>query len=162
LQRQWPKVGKWSKTSLAQGMGTIAVGSLTGMASSGGFLRKKNIGTRPMLWNDAVTLAMKWPEVSEATSYGEPSLKIRKRLLARHRLDDDTIVLLDVPAEERAHLIEIMPEVFFCEPHYHGHEIVLAYLEHAPVDVIERLLERRWRNSASKRSVTNFKNRTAQ
>jgi len=115
-----------------------------------------------MLWNDAVTLAMKWPEVSEATFYGEPSLKIRKRLLARHRLDDDTIVLLDVPAEERAHLIEIMPEVFFCEPHYHGHEIVLAYLEHAPVDVIERLLERRWRNSASKRSVTNFKNRTAQ
>jgi hypothetical protein len=66
------------------------------------------------------------------------------------------MVLLDVPAEERAHLIEIMPEAFFCEPHYEGHDIVLARLEHVPVDVVERLLERRWRNSASKRAVQGF------
>lgn len=109
-----------------------------------------------MRWRDVVNLAMQWPDVDEATSYGEPSLKVRKRLLSRQRLEDNTIVLLDVPVEERAHLIEIMPETFFCERHYEGYEIVLARLEHAPIDVVERLLERRWRNCASKHAIKEF------
>lgn len=99
---------------------------------------------------------MQWPEVSEATSYGEPSLKVRNRLLARYRIESDSIVLLDVPAEERDYLIEIMPEVFFCEPHYEGHDIVLAKLEDAAKDIIERILERRWRSSATKRAISAF------
>lgn len=109
-----------------------------------------------MRWSDVVDLAMQWPEVCEAISYGEPSLKVRKRLLARHRPGDGSVVLLDVPAEERSHLIEIMPDAFFCEPHYEGHDIVLARLQHLPVDVARRLLERRWRSSASKRAIAEF------
>jgi len=106
-----------------------------------------------MTWDDVVNLAMQWPQVSEATSYGEPSLKVRKRLLTRYRIESNSVVLLDVSAEERDHLIEIMPETFFCEPHYEGHEIVLAKLEHAAEPVIGRILERRWRSSASKRTI---------
>ena len=109
-----------------------------------------------MRWSDVVELAMQWPEVSEAISYGEPSLKVRKRLLARHRPGDGSMVLLDVPAEERDHLIGIMPDAFFCEPHYEGHDIVLARLQNVPVDVVERLLERRWKSSASKSAITQF------
>ncbi|WP_299701588.1 hypothetical protein [uncultured Tateyamaria sp.] len=109
-----------------------------------------------MKWSDVVKLALKWPEVSEAVSYSEPSLKTRKRLLARHRVVDDSLVLLDVPAEERDHLIEIMPEVFFIEPHYEGHDIILANLANIPNDILERLLERRWRSSASKRALKAF------
>ncbi|WP_299744208.1 hypothetical protein [uncultured Tateyamaria sp.] len=106
-----------------------------------------------MRWSDVVELALQWPEVSESVSYGEPSLKTRKRLLARHRMDDDSLVLLDVPVGERDHLIEIMPEVFFIEPHYLSHDIVLAKLANIPSDVLERLLVRRWRSSASKRAL---------
>lgn len=109
-----------------------------------------------MRWDEVVRLAMKWPEVTVATSYGEPSLKVRKRLLARHRPDDGSLVLLDVPVAERDHLIEMMPEVFFCEPHYEGHDIVLAKMDYAPPEVVERLLERRWRNSATKRAIATF------
>lgn len=109
-----------------------------------------------MKWSDVVQLALRWPEVSEGVSYGEPSLKTRKRLLVRLRKDDDSLVLLDVPAEERDHLIGILPDAFFIEPHYLGHDIVLARLENAPVDVLERLLKRRWRNSASKRAIRDF------
>jgi hypothetical protein len=109
-----------------------------------------------MRWRDAVDIALRWPEVAEATSYGEPSLKVRKRLLARHRPKDDSIVLLDVPHEERAHLIEIMPEAFFCEPHYADHAVVLARLPDAPQDVVEGLLERRWRSSATKKAIAAF------
>ena len=109
-----------------------------------------------MRWDDVVTLATKWPEVGEVVSYGEPSLKTRKSLLTRHRVGDDSVVLLDVPTEERDHLIDIMPEVFFVEPHYLGHEIVLARLAPLPADVLARILERRWRNSASKGAVRAF------
>jgi len=109
-----------------------------------------------MQWNDVIALAMQWPEVAESISYGEPSLKVRKRLLARHRVQDDSIVLLDVPIAEREHLIDIMPEAFFCERHYDGHEIVLARLAHAPADVVERILERRWRLCASRRALSDF------
>lgn len=109
-----------------------------------------------MQWRDVVGIAMRWPEVAEARSYGEPSLKVRKRLLARHRLDDNSIVLLDVPQAEREYLIDLMPEAFFCEPHYDGHDIVLARLEHVPADVVERILERRWRSSATRRAIAEF------
>lgn len=121
----------------------------------GWWIRQKTVTSR-MQWTDIINLAMRWPEVSEAVSYGEPSLKVRKLLLTRYRVADDSIVLLDVPAEEREHLIEIMPDVFFCEPHYEGHEIVLAKLQHADPDAIGRLLERRWRNSATKRAIAAF------
>ena len=109
-----------------------------------------------MTWDDIIRIASRWPEVSEATSYGTPSLKVRKRLLTLLRPEDDSVVLLDVPAEERAHLIEMMPETFFSEPHYDGHEIVLARLSTLPTDVAQRLLERRWRSSATKRAVAAF------
>ena len=109
-----------------------------------------------MQWKDIVELAIHWPEVSEAVSYGEPSLKVRNRLLARHRMADDSVVLMDVPGEERDHLIEIVSHAFFIEPHYEGHDIILARLSHLPPDVATRLLERRWRASATKRAISTY------
>ena len=109
-----------------------------------------------MDWRNVVELALRWPEVTEATSYGEPSLKVRKRLLARHRPGDNSIVLQDVPIDEREHLIEMMPDVFFCEPHYADYDIVLAWLPDLPPDMALRLLERRWRSSATKKAIAAF------
>lgn len=126
------------------------------MAPCGGYPHKKRSGTSPLHWRDVVDIALQWPEVTEARSYGEPSLKVRRRLLARHRLDDNSIVLLDVPQAERAHLIDLMPEAFFCEPHYEGHDIVLARLDHVRAEVVERILERRWRGSATRRAIAEF------
>lgn len=112
-----------------------------------------------MQWGDVVELALRRPEVAEAVSYGEPSLKVRKRLLARLRRADNSLVLLDVPPEERDVLIGLFPAAFFCEPHYDGHDIVLARLDHAPGDIVERLIERRWRNSASAKTIAAFDSR---
>lgn len=111
-----------------------------------------------MQWQDIVDLATQWPEVKEAVSYGEPSLKVRKSLLTRHRVDDDSVVFLDVPDDERDHLIEMRPGAFFIEPHYNGHDIVLAKLKHLPPDIACRLLTRRWRNTATKRAITRYDN----
>lgn len=109
-----------------------------------------------MRWKDIIDLATRWPEVKEAVSYGEPSLKVRKSLLTRHREHDDSVVLLDVLNDERDHLIEMIPAAFFIEPHYHSHDIVLANLSHLPPDIAKRLLERRWRNTATKRAIAKY------
>lgn len=109
-----------------------------------------------MRWQDVVEIALKWPEVAEGISYGEPSLKIRKRLLTRTRIEDNTIVLLDVPPEEREMLMEASPQTFFVEDHYKNHDIVLAHLKTISPSEVEALLERRWRNSATKRAITKF------
>lgn len=109
-----------------------------------------------MRWQDVVEIALKWPEVVEGISYGEPSLKVRKRLLTRTRKEDDSIVFLDVLSEEREMLIEASPQTFFVEDHYRNHDIVLAHLERISPSEVEALLERRWRNSATKRAITKF------
>ncbi|SFI55803.1 MmcQ/YjbR family DNA-binding protein [Jannaschia pohangensis] len=97
-----------------------------------------------MRWLDVVEIALKWPEVAEDISYGEPSLKVRKRLLTRTRIEDDTIVFLDVPSEEREMLIEASPQTFFVEDHYRDYDIVLARLDAISPSEAEALLERRW------------------
>ncbi|MDX8355593.1 hypothetical protein [Cognatiyoonia sp. IB215182] len=109
-----------------------------------------------MRWQDVVEIALKWPEVAEGISYGEPSLKVRKRLLTRNRLQDDSIVFLDVPPEEREMLIEASPRTFFVEDHYKSYDIVLARLESISPPEVQTILERRWRSSATKRAIAEF------
>ena len=109
-----------------------------------------------MQWSDVVDLALGWPEVTESASYGEPSLRVRRRLLARLRVEDSSLVLLGVPDAERDHLIEMMPDAFFREPHYDGHDIVLAWLDRAPAETVQRVIERQWRALATKRAVAGY------
>lgn len=109
-----------------------------------------------MRWRNVVSIAMKWPEVTEGISYGEPSLKVRKRLLTRVRLTNDSLVLLDIPSEERDVLIAAAPQTFFTEDHYRGYDIVLARLENISAREVETFLERRWRSSATKRAISEF------
>ena len=44
-------------------------------------------------YETAVRLAMALPGVEEGTSYGTPSLKVRKKLLTRLREDGETLVV---------------------------------------------------------------------
>ncbi len=109
-----------------------------------------------MIWADVARIGLAFPEVVEATSYGTPALKVRKRLMVRLRPEDDSIVLLGVPVEERDHLIALMPEAFFTTPHYEGHATLLARLAHAPEDIVARILERRWRAGATRRALAAY------
>ena len=104
-------------------------------------------------WKDAVRIALKFPGVEQAISYGEPSLKVRKSLLTRWRKNDDSIVLLDVDMFERDQLVAGEPGTYFLEEHYSGHDIVLANLPALELVALEMFLERRWRNIAPKKLV---------
>ena len=70
-----------------------------------------------MTFDDVRTIALAWPEVEDGTSYGTPALKGRKKLLVRLREDNDSLVVLSVPQDERAMLVESEPRVFYFTDH---------------------------------------------
>jgi hypothetical protein len=101
-------------------------------------------------------IALAWPEVEDGTSYGTPALKMRKKLLARLREDDETLVMLGVPLDEREMLIESQPNVFYFTDHYRDYPTVLIHLSKAKRSHVEPLLRRRWRELASKAAVRKY------
>lgn len=106
-----------------------------------------------LIWDDVVRLGRELPEVDVSTSYGTPALKVRNKLLTRFRPEDDSLVLLDVPIEEREMLIEADPQTFHTTPHYRDYPMVLARLSAIQPETLRAFLERRWRNVAPKRSL---------
>lgn len=109
-----------------------------------------------MKWDEAVALGLLLPEAEAGSSYGTPALKVRGKLLLRLREDAETLVLLDVPFEERESLMESEPAIFFLTPHYRDHEIALAQLSALDAARLRPFLERRWRRLATKRAVAGW------
>jgi len=106
-----------------------------------------------MTFDDVRKLALAWPEVEDGMSYGTPALKVRKKLLARLREDDETLVMLGVPQDEREMLIESQPKIYHFTDHYRDYPTVLIHLDRAKRSDVEPLLRRRWRELASKAAV---------
>ncbi|MBK3661213.1 MmcQ/YjbR family DNA-binding protein [Bradyrhizobium diazoefficiens] len=103
-----------------------------------------------MTFDDVRKFALTWPEVEDGTSYGTPALKVRKKMLARLREDGDSLVMPDVPIDERAMLVESQPKIFHFTDHYADHPIVLIRLSKAKRAIVEPFLRRRWSVLASK------------
>ena len=102
-----------------------------------------------MTFDDVRKFALTWPEVEDGTSYGTPALKVRRKTLVRLK-DGDSLVVPDVPIDERAMLIESQPKIFYFTDHYADYPIVLIRLSKAKRAIVEPLLRRRWRGLASK------------
>ena len=109
-----------------------------------------------MTFDDVRKFALAWPEVEDGTSYGTPALKVRKKMLARLREDDDSLVISGVPADEREMLIESQPRVFYFTDHYRDYPMVLIRLSKAKPATVEPLLRRHWRTLASKKVVREY------
>jgi len=84
-----------------------------------------------MTFDDVRKLALTWPEVEDGTSYGTPALKVRKKMLARLKEDGDSLVMPDVPIDERTMLVESQPKIFYFTDHYADYPIVLIRLSKA-------------------------------
>lgn len=108
---------------------------------------------------EVVAIAKTLPGVEEATSYGEPSLEVRRALLTRLRLADESIVLMDVVPDERDHLVAAEPGAFFVEPHYVPHPIVLVRLARIDAARLRPYLVRRWRGITPKTLVRQHESR---
>jgi hypothetical protein len=107
-------------------------------------------------YDDVRKFALGWPEVEDAESHGTPALRVRKRLLARIKDDNDSLVVIGVPQEEREMLIETAPKIFYYTDHYRDYPTVLIRLSRAKRAIVEPFLRRRWRELASKKAVKAF------
>jgi hypothetical protein len=112
-----------------------------------------------MTWDDVVDIAKALPGVEEGLSYGTPGLKVRGKFLTRLRLEDDSLVFLEVGFDERELLLEADPQTFHLTPHYEPYPAILARLSHLDEAPVRRFLERRWRKVAPKGLVKDFDGR---
>jgi hypothetical protein len=101
-------------------------------------------------YEDVVSIALALPGVETSTSYGTPSLKVRKKFMARLR-EPDVLVLVQVEDIEQRMLMETQPEVYFKTPHYEGHPSILVRLSRAQPADIRALIERSWSRLAGPR-----------
>jgi hypothetical protein len=107
-------------------------------------------------WDDVLAIGRELPEVVEATSYGTPALKIRKRLMCRLRTDPDALVVRVIDLADREALLRGRPGVFFTTPHYDGYPYVLVRLEAVDRTQLAELIEDAWRLGAPKRLVAAY------
>jgi hypothetical protein len=102
---------------------------------------------------DVREIALSLPETSEKPSYGTPGFRVRDRLFARLRDDNEILVLWRESLDEKEFLLEAEPEKFFTTPHYDGHAMVLVRLASVDRKELAELLDESWRLRAPKRLV---------
>ncbi|HEY3800031.1 MAG TPA: MmcQ/YjbR family DNA-binding protein [Caulobacteraceae bacterium] len=98
-------------------------------------------------------IALSFPGAVEGTSYGQPSFLVNKKFFTRFRRDDASVVLLEVPFDEREMLIEAEPATFHFTAHYKDYPSVLARIATLHPGSFRAFLERRWRKIAPKKLV---------
>ena len=99
----------------------------------------------PKQFHDTV---MSFPETELGTSYGLPSYKSFGKFLTRLRKEDDSVVLGQVPLDEREIICEADPETFHVTDHYRNYPYVLARLKRLDARTLKGYLTRQWRHNA--------------
>jgi hypothetical protein len=107
-------------------------------------------------WHDVIAIGSRFPGVEVTTSYGTPSLKVRKKFMCRLRTDPDALVLRVSDMGEREALLQGQPEAFFTTPHYDGYPAILVRLEEVDPTELAELIEEAWRIRAPKRLVAEW------
>ncbi len=104
-----------------------------------------------MTFDEVGKLALALPGVEEGTYYGTPAFKVGGKTIVRLREDGETIVLFEVPVEEREVMCEADPDVYFWTDHYGPWPLVLVRLAAAQPEHVQGYLERAWRVRAPKK-----------
>jgi hypothetical protein len=99
--------------------------------------------------------ALALPEVVEGVCYGTPAFYLRKRLMLRLREDGETLVI-KIPMEGRAGLIDGDPDVFSVTDHYLNYPVVLANLHAIRPQTLEEMILGAWRQLASRKQLAAF------
>jgi hypothetical protein len=110
-------------------------------------------------WDDVIAIGSRLPGVEVTTSYGTPSLKVRRRFMCRLRTDPEALVLRVSDMGEREALLQGQPDAFFTTPHYDGYPAVLVRLEAVDPTELAELIEEAWRTGAPKRLVAEWEER---
>jgi hypothetical protein len=103
----------------------------------------------------ALALGLGLPGVTEAVSWGQPTLKAHGKLWFFWNPKENAPVF-KVPFEELDMLIEVAPETFFTTDHHRNWPLVLARPDRLDPDWARANLVRVWRELAPKRVLKAF------
>lgn len=107
---------------------------------------------RPLTYEDIrkIALALNFPCVAEAVSWGQPCLKAHGKLWFFWSPSENAPVF-KVSFDERDFLVENVPETFFFTDHYRNHQLVLVRPDRIDREWIRKNLIRVWRDMAPRR-----------
>ena len=95
-------------------------------------------------------IALGLPGLEEATSYGTPAFRVRKKLIARQHQDGKSLVVrADFDAREA--LLRTKPKSFFLTDHYRAYPYVLVRLAAVSKQDLADVLTEAWRQAAPRR-----------
>ena len=94
-------------------------------------------------------LAMK--NVEESTSYGTPSLKVKKKFLLRLKEDGESIAI-KIGFDEREMLMNANPRAFYITDHYRDYPAMLIHLSRVTRDQLSDVMNIAYRFVTSKHS----------
>jgi hypothetical protein len=107
-------------------------------------------------WDEVVALCEgELPEVERSTSYGTPALKVRKKLFARLKEDEEHLVVF-IDFMEREALTQESPDTYVVTDHYRDYPMMLVVLDDVPGDELRELLIESWRRRAPKKLLAEF------
>ncbi len=102
----------------------------------------------PKQFHDA---AGSFPQTEYAASHGYPAWKAFGKFFTRLREEDNSVVIGQVPFDEREMLCAADPETFHVTAHYRNYPMVLARLSRMKPAELKAMLERQWRHNAPKK-----------
>ena len=106
-----------------------------------------------MTEDEMSAIALSFPGAEAGMSFGQPSFKLNGKFFTRLRREDQSMVLLEVPFDERDMLIEAEPATFHFTAHYKDYPSVLARIATLHPGSFRAFLERRFRKIAKKSVV---------
>jgi hypothetical protein len=98
-------------------------------------------------------ICLSFPGASEGASYGKPAFLVNKKFFTRLRREDQSLVLMEIPFDEREMLMQAEPDTFHYTAHYKDYPCVLARIATLHPGSLRAFLERRWRKIAPKAAV---------
>ena len=101
------------------------------------------------LFARVVEIAKRLPGVVESRSYGTPSIKVKRKFLARLRSEAEGGLAIHCDLMEREMLMQAAPETFYITDHYADYPMVLINLETVLWDAMPDIVERAWRMVAT-------------
>jgi hypothetical protein len=94
------------------------------------------------------------PDLEATTKYdGSPVLRVGGAFmagLATHRSAEPKTLVVRVGVEERQHLLEDAPNIYYLTDYYRNHPVVLVRLSQIDSDALRDLLSMSWRLSVPK------------
>lgn len=110
----------------------------------------------PCTFDTVRKIAAAFDHVEEGTSYGTAALKVRGKLFARLKEDNDSLVLaMDV--EQRENLIAEDPVTYYITDHYVKYPWILVRLSRVRPDALRDLLRGAHRFAAAGKADTGLR-----